>query len=124
MTAQARLCNDDFKALRSLARGRWVQSREIDWKINRTWTCIPLSDVALDAALRLVQMGFAENFVCCSACGEVFQLTQAGQARAGQIDRGPVANIHDKAPQIEAQRPNAGRWFHRLAQLFSTSSHI
>lgn len=122
MTTEARLCNDDFTALRSLARGRWVQGREIAWKINRTWSCIPFSSAALDAAFRLVGMGLVENFVCCPACGEVFQLTQAGQTRASQIDRGPVANVHHKAPQIEAQRPVAGGWFHRLAQVFTTRS--
>ena len=124
MTAQARLCNDDFKALRSLARGRWVQGREIAWKINRTWSCVPLSGAALDAAFRLVAMGFVENFVCCPACGEVFQLTQAGQARAGQIDRGPVANVHQNAPQIETQRPRVVGWVHRLGQLFTTRSRL
>lgn len=95
MTAQARLCNDDFKALRSLARGRWVQGREIYWKFNRTWSCVPFSNAALDAAFRLIEMGLVENFVCCPACGEVFQLTQAGHARAGQIDHGPVLSVHE-----------------------------
>ncbi|TCV51410.1 hypothetical protein [Pseudomonas sp. 460] len=124
MTAQARLCNDDFKALRSLARGRWVQGRKIAWKINRTWSCAPLSGAALDAAFRLVAMGLVENFVCCTACGEVFQLTQAGQARVGQIDRGPVTMNHQNAPQIEAQRPSAGGWIHRLGLLFTTRSRV
>lgn len=116
MTTQARLCNDDFKALRSLARGRWGQGRAIAWKINRTWSCVPLSDAALDAAFRLVAMGLVENFVCCPACGEVFQLTQAGQARASQIDCGPVTNVDHKAPQIETQRPSVARWIHRLGE--------
>ncbi|MFL1449439.1 hypothetical protein ACI77O_13660 [Pseudomonas tritici] len=124
MTAQPRLCNDDYKALRSLARGRWVQGRVIDWKINRTWSCVPFSGAALDAAFRLVEMGLVENFVCCPACGEVFQLTQAGQARVGLINRGPVANIHYSAPQIEAQRLNVGGWFHSLGQLFTTRSGL
>jgi hypothetical protein len=117
MSAQKRLCKDDFKALRSLARGRWVQGRDIGWKVNRTWSCIPFSGAALDAAFRLVKIGLAENFVCCPACGEVFQLTQAGQARVSQINRGPIA-LHHRAPQIEAQRAVAGGWLHRLSQLF------
>lgn len=119
MTAQIRLRNDDFKALRSLARSRWIQGREIHWKFNRTWSSAPLSDAALDAASRLIKMGLVENFVCCPACGEVFQLTQDGHARARQIDRGPVSNTHEKAPRIKAQQPNAGGWFRRLGQFIT-----
>lgn len=87
MTTHARLCNDDFVALRSLARRRWVQGREIEWKINRRWRCVPYHSAALDAAERLIGMGLVENFVCCNNCGEVFQLTDAGRARTGQIDK-------------------------------------
>lgn len=85
MTTHVRLCNDDFTALRSLARSRWVQGREIEWKVNRTWLCVAFTGAALDAAFRLEKMGLVENFVCCKTCGEVFELTEAGRARASQL---------------------------------------
>ncbi|WP_199918252.1 hypothetical protein [Pseudomonas veronii] len=121
MTSQVRLSNDDFIALRSLARGRWVQGREIEWKVNRTWLCMPFTSAALDAAFRLVEMGLAEKFVCCSTCGEVLQLTQAGRVRASQIDREP-AKAPDQPPQIEVQPAQAGGWLRGLVQIFTKHS--
>ncbi|WP_131815949.1 MULTISPECIES: hypothetical protein [Pseudomonas] len=121
MTTQVRLCNDDFIALRSLARGRWVQGREIEWKVNRTWLCMSFTSAALDAAFRLVQMGLAENFVCCPTCGEVFQLTQAGRERASQIDREPV-KAPDQPPKIEVRSAHSGGWLRGLMQLFTKHS--
>lgn len=103
MTTYARLHNDDFMALRSLARSRWEQGREIEWKINRRWQCTPYPSAALDAAERLIEMGLVERFVCCKNCGEVFQLTEAGQARASQINRLPIVKAPDAAPQLPSK---------------------
>lgn len=122
MASEVRLCNDDFTAIRSLARGRWLQGRDIEWKINRTWLCVRLSCVALDAAFRLVKLGLVENFVCCPACGEVFQLTKAGRERASQIGRVPVSTSLDQASRIEAKATEAGGWLRGLAQIFTKRS--
>lgn len=122
MSPKVRLCKDDFKALRSLARGRWVQGRKVYWKTNRTWSYVPFSGPALDAAFRLVDMGLAVNFVCCISCGEVVQLSQAGQARAEQIDRSADTPVQANAHRIEAQRTKACGWFNRLRLLITARS--
>lgn len=120
-TNPTRLCNDDFIALRSISRSRWVQGREIQWKFNRSWLSIPFSRAALDAAFRLEKMGLVENFVCCNTCGEVFQLTEAGRARARQMDRSLMAKAVDGSP-AEAQPLESARWFRRVVQVIT--AHI
>lgn len=78
---------EDFIALRSLARHRWVQGDTISWKFNRKWCSVPFSEAALDAAYRLMTLGLAEETICCSGCSRsVIRLTQEGIAMASRLD--------------------------------------
>jgi len=85
---QRRLTADDFIALRSLAQRRWMQGDRIDWKFNRSWRSVTVSDApALEAADRLVAMGLAEETICCRGCSRaVIQLTEKGLAMVGRLD--------------------------------------
>jgi hypothetical protein len=79
VTKQPRLTNDQFIALRSLAKGRWVQSQEIEWKFNRTWRFVKLSEKHLDAVYSLQLRGLVTKGKCCWKCRrDVYLLTESG----------------------------------------------
>ncbi|SBW84117.1 hypothetical protein PVE_R2G0087 [Pseudomonas veronii 1YdBTEX2] len=76
---QPKLTKDQFIALRSLARGRWVQSNEIAWKFNRSWRYVQLSNISLEAVHLLQIRGLAIKGKCCWKCRRnVYLLTEAG----------------------------------------------
>lgn len=110
-----RLIAEDFVALRSLAKHRWVQGDKIEWKFNRTWCVVSYSEApALDAADRLISMALAEETICCSGCSRaVIQLTAKGMAFVNSLDH--------RKPAIESPS-SSGRglpdgWLARLARL-------
>lgn len=77
--AQPRLNKEQFVALRSLAKGRWVQGQQIEWKFNRSWRFVKFSKTSLDAVFSLQLRGLATKGKCCLKCRrDVFLLTEAG----------------------------------------------
>lgn len=77
--ARERLTKYQFIALRSLAKGRWVQGNTIQWKFNRTWLSVHISDTFLDAVKSLQIRGLAIKGKCCLKCKrDVYLLTEAG----------------------------------------------
>jgi len=119
-----RLGNDHFIALRSLAKSRWVQGQQFEWKFNREWRLVSFGDVpAFDAVDRLMVLGLAEQVVCCSECKrEVFQLTESGRAMVSRMN-GSTAEPspqEQEASRDTVETPHSGGWFNRLAQAFTT----
>lgn len=89
-----RLTKDQFIALRSLARGRWIQGQPIEWKTNRTWGIAKFGEVpALEAVDGLLGMGLAECSVCCDSCRRpTIQLTESGHSFASGIGAGVASS--------------------------------
>lgn len=76
-----RLTKDQFIALRSLARGRWIQGQPIEWKKSRTW------------GIGLLGMGLAECSVCCDSCRRpTIRLTESGHSFASGIGAGVASS--------------------------------
>lgn len=79
VAAKERLTKDHFIALRSLAKGRWVQGNPIEWKFNRTWLFVKVTKTSLDAVDTLQTRGLAIKGKCCLKCKrDVYLLTEAG----------------------------------------------
>lgn len=77
--ARGRLTKDQFIALRSLAKGHWVQGSAIQWKFNRTWLSVHVSNTFLDTVNSLQTRGLAIKGKCCLKCKrDVYLLTEAG----------------------------------------------
>ncbi|MBJ2203762.1 hypothetical protein P5706_34340 [Pseudomonas sp. ChxA] len=77
--ARGRLTKDQFIALRSLAKGHWVQGSAIQWKFNRTWLSVHVSNTFLDTVNSLQIRGLAIKGKCCLKCKrDVYLLTEAG----------------------------------------------
>lgn len=122
VSAEERLGNDHFIALRSLAKSRWVQGRQFEWKFNREWRVVNFGEVpALDAVDRLVVLGLVEQVVCCAGCKrEVFQLTDSGRAMVSRMNGQPAQISTGETSPAQAQTHQSGGWFDRLAQVFTT----
>ncbi|RMM39235.1 hypothetical protein ALQ79_200766 [Pseudomonas amygdali pv. lachrymans] len=74
-----RLTQDQFIVLRSLARGRWLQGNQIEWKFNRSWRFVNPSKTSLDSAYSLQLRGLVTKGKCCLKCRrDVHMLTEAG----------------------------------------------
>lgn len=79
MDSTTRLRAEDFIALRSLGKSRWMQGLEVMWRFNRTWYAVPFSRTARAAADRLIGFGLAEEGECdCGCKRSVVQLTAKG----------------------------------------------
>lgn len=95
-----RLTRHDFVALRSLARGNWVQGQLIEWKHNRTWSFVPYPSEALDAVFKLQALGLVEQGICCKVCNrETFYLTERGLEIAKRLIK-PKSKSDEKVAQI------------------------
>lgn len=115
-----RLGRDHFIALRSLDGGRWLQGQQFMWKFNREWRSVSFDEVpALDAVDRLIELGLAEQVVCCSECKrESFRLTEAGRAMVIRMNARPGERI-DNAVVEPTKAPTSRGWFKQLIQVIA-----
>nr|CEK42115.1 hypothetical protein PQBR57_0162 [Pseudomonas fluorescens SBW25] len=120
-----RLTRNDFVALRSLARGNWVQGQRIEWKHNRTWSFVSYPSEALEAAFKLQGLGLVEQGICCKVCNrETFYLTERGLELANRLINPSQPSQAYGACYDDSRRGKVSAFFKRLSHhlINSTSS--